>query len=141
MSPLDECESSLQRLQLPDGIGDEHPGDGIEPTALMPDLHVLPGIWTPLKGYDRLPARLRSLGYREPGTNPAGPPGNLLPVAYDWRLSCRYNGRTRTPSPWSSATRRYRSFGGTTSSTAAAALRRILFSSSPPGRGFSAAPR
>ena len=31
----------------------------------MPDLHVLPGIWTPVNGYDVLLARLRSLGYRE----------------------------------------------------------------------------
>jgi pimeloyl-ACP methyl ester carboxylesterase len=84
---------SVQRLRLPAGIGDEHPGDGVEPAALMPDLHVLPGIWTPLKGYDRLLARLRSLGYREPGTTQGASPGNLLPVAYDWRLSCRYNGR------------------------------------------------
>lgn len=55
----------------------------------MPDLHVLPGIWTAVKGYDTLLARLRSLGYREPG--PGVPAGNLLPVPYDWRLSCRYN--------------------------------------------------
>ena len=41
--------------------------------ALMPDLHVLPGIWTAVKGYDRLLARLRSLGYREPGPS-ASPP-------------------------------------------------------------------
>ena len=34
---------------------------------LMPDLHILPGIWTAVKGYDRLLDRLRSLGYREPG--------------------------------------------------------------------------
>ena len=28
-----------------------------------------------------------------PGTGAGAPPGNLLPVAYDWRLSCRYNGQ------------------------------------------------
>src|SRR5829696_3668876 len=55
---------SVRRLQLPDDIGDEHPGDGVEPTGVMPDLHVLPGIWTPVKGYSRLLDRLRSLGYR-----------------------------------------------------------------------------
>lgn len=53
---------SIRQLQLPDGIGDDHPGDGVEPVALMPDLHVLPGIWAPLKGYDRLLHRLRGLG-------------------------------------------------------------------------------
>jgi pimeloyl-ACP methyl ester carboxylesterase len=85
--------ASVKRLQLPAGIGDEYPDDGVEPAGLMPDLHVLPGIWTPVKGYDPLLARLRSLGYREPGTGPGSPPGNLLPVAYDWRLSCRHNGQ------------------------------------------------
>jgi pimeloyl-ACP methyl ester carboxylesterase len=80
--------ASLRRLELPAGIGDQHPCDGVEPAALMPDLHVLPGIWTPIKGYDTLLARLRRLGYRESGP---GMPGNLLPVPYDWRLSCRYN--------------------------------------------------
>src|SRR3954454_23120912 len=58
----------------------------------MPDLHALPGIWTPVKGYDLLLARLRSLGYREPGHHPEAPPGNLLPIAYDWRLSNRRTG-------------------------------------------------
>ncbi|MEU0885323.1 hypothetical protein ABZ345_42595 [Lentzea sp. NPDC005914] len=76
---------SLKRLRLPAGIGDEHPGDGIEPVALMSDLHVIPGIWTPLKGYDRVTKRLNSLGY-------AVEKGTLLLFAYDWRLSNRYNG-------------------------------------------------
>lgn len=83
--------ASIRQLRLPDGIGDEDPGDGVEPAGLMPDLHVLPGIWTPVKGYDRLLARLHSLGYREPG--PGAPPGSLFPVGYDWRLSCRHNAR------------------------------------------------
>ncbi|KOV85057.1 triacylglycerol lipase [Nocardia sp. NRRL S-836] len=76
---------SLRRLTLPQGIGDEHPGDGIEPVGLMADLHVVPGIWTPLKGYDRVTKRLNSLGYTVEK-------GNLLLFAYDWRLSNRYNG-------------------------------------------------
>jgi pimeloyl-ACP methyl ester carboxylesterase len=76
---------SLQRLKLPEGIGDEHPGDGVEPVGLMADLHVIPGIWTPLKGYDRVTRRLSSLGYTVEK-------GNLLLFAYDWRLSNRYNG-------------------------------------------------
>jgi hypothetical protein len=41
----------------------------------MLDLHVLPGIWTAVEGYDRL----RSLGYRDAG--PGAPAGNLIPVA------------------------------------------------------------
>jgi pimeloyl-ACP methyl ester carboxylesterase len=83
--------ASIKNLELPVGIGDDHPMDGVEPAGLMPDLHVLPGIWTPVKGYDVLMDRLRSLGYREPA--PGGPAGNLIPVPYDWRLSCRYNAR------------------------------------------------
>ncbi|HEX5493518.1 MAG TPA: hypothetical protein VFX70_02955 [Mycobacteriales bacterium] len=83
---------SVTDLRLPDGIGDDHPGDGVEPDGLMPDLHVLPGLWTPVKGYDRLLDRLPTLGYHETA-GPDAPAGNLLPVAYDWRLSIRYTGR------------------------------------------------
>lgn len=75
---------SLTELQLPAGIEDAHPDDGVEPVDLMPDLHAIPGIWTPLKGYDQLLRRLRSLRQR-------GEIGEVLPVAYDWRLSNRYN--------------------------------------------------
>ena len=83
---------SVKRMQLPDGIGDEHPEDAVEPVALMPDLHVLPGVWTAVKGYDRLLERLRSLGYREADAPGDASPGNLLAVPYDWRLSNRYTG-------------------------------------------------
>jgi hypothetical protein len=101
--------ASLRRIELPAGIGDQHPCDGVEPAALMPDLHVLPGIWTAVKGYDKLLARLRRLGYREPG--PGVPAGNLLPVAYDWRLSCRYNAR-RLAAIIEPALQRWRDQGG-----------------------------
>ncbi len=84
---------SIKRLQLPGGIADDHPGDGVEPAGIMPDLHLLPGIWTPVKGYDLLLGRLRSLGYREISADPAAPPGNLLPLGYDWRLSSRRTGQ------------------------------------------------
>ena len=49
---------SLTQLTLPVGIGDSHPDDGIEPVDLMPDLHLIPGIWTPIAGYDRLLPRV-----------------------------------------------------------------------------------
>ena len=101
--------ASVRRLELPAGIGDDHPHDGVEPAGLMPDLHVLPGIWTAVKGYDRLLARLRALGYREPG--PGVPAGNLIPVAYDWRLSCRYNGK-RLGTIVEPALKRWRDQGG-----------------------------
>lgn len=102
---------SLKQLQLPERIGDDHPDDGVEPVSLMPDLHVLPGIWTAVKGYDTLTARLRSLGYRQPSSDPDAPPGNLLLVPYDWRLSCRYNGQrlSRLVEP---ALERWRAQGG-----------------------------
>ncbi|MGH3872822.1 MAG: hypothetical protein ACRDSR_15175 [Pseudonocardiaceae bacterium] len=40
-------------MTLAPDIGDQAPDDGVEPVELMPDLHVLPGIWTPIKGYTR----------------------------------------------------------------------------------------
>ncbi|MDV3220387.1 lipase/acyltransferase domain-containing protein [Intrasporangium sp.] len=80
---------SILDHELPEGIGDAHPEDGVEPVALMPDVHAIPGIWTPLKGYDVLVDHLRSLGYREPTGDR---PGNLVLAPYDWRLSNRFNG-------------------------------------------------
>ena len=54
--------------------------------------------------------RLRSLGYRESArTRPRA--GNLLPVAYDWRLSCRYNAR-RLGTIIEPALQRWRDQGG-----------------------------
>jgi pimeloyl-ACP methyl ester carboxylesterase len=83
---------SIKQLRLPDGVGDEHPGDRVEPVGVMPDLHVLPGLWTVQLGYERM------LGWLEPAfglvrVTAGGPPGNFLPVPYDWRLSNRFNGR------------------------------------------------
>jgi len=101
--------ASVTHLQLPTGIGDDHPYDGVEPVGLMPDLHVLPGIWTAVKGYDQLLRRLRSLGCREPGGDAS--PGNLIAVPYDWRLSCRYNGR-RLGTIVEPALERWRAQGG-----------------------------
>lgn len=94
MRTLASYGDTLRRLQLPAGLGDEHPGDGIKPARLMPD-HGLPGVWTPVKGYDPLLKRLHRLGYTAGPCphDPDAPPGNLLPVPYDWRLSNRFNGR------------------------------------------------
>jgi pimeloyl-ACP methyl ester carboxylesterase len=73
----------IRRLTLPDGIGDAHPGDGIRPGRLLPDLHVIPGIWTISVGYDRLLQHLR----RHHGEE------DVVVFPYDWRLSNRYNGK------------------------------------------------
>jgi hypothetical protein len=85
---------NISALALPDGIGDEHPGDGVQPVGLMPDLHVLPGLWSANIGYDALLDWLRSR-FHLVEAPPDDPDrfANLLPVPYDWRLSNRYNGR------------------------------------------------
>lgn len=83
---------SLKSLRLPEGVGDDHPDDGVEPGAVMPDLHVLPGFWTAHVGYGAILSWLRgTFGLVEVTRD--GPPGNLLAVPYDWRLSNRFNGR------------------------------------------------
>jgi pimeloyl-ACP methyl ester carboxylesterase len=83
---------SLTELELPAGVGDEHPDDGVLPVMVMPDIHVLPGIWTAHVGYGVILDWLRTTFGVVPVTAD-GPPGNLLAVPYDWRLSNRYNGR------------------------------------------------
>jgi pimeloyl-ACP methyl ester carboxylesterase len=86
---------SLRRLQLPDGIGDHSPDDGIRATALLKSLHVVPGLWSPITGYDGLLAFLRSARFHlsEPQPGNHGLIPNLIPFPYDWRLSNRFNGR------------------------------------------------
>lgn len=101
---------SLKRLRLPEGIGDDHPGDGVQPVDVMPDLHILPGIWTAHVGYDKLLKWLEST-FGMVRVTPDGPVGNLLPVPYDWRLSNRYNGR-RLKEVVEPALRRWREQGG-----------------------------
>jgi pimeloyl-ACP methyl ester carboxylesterase len=78
---LSSFGDSVLSLALPSGIGDDHPGDGVTAEGLLADLHAIPGVWTPVKGYNVLVEHLRRTTQ------------NVLPVAYDWRLSSRYNGR------------------------------------------------
>ena len=104
--------TSLDALTLPVDLGDGHPGDGVEPVALMPDLHLLPGLWTANIGYDRLLQWLTSrftLELPDP-TDPLRP-ANLLPFPYDWRLSNRFNAR-RLKAEVEPALERWRSQGG-----------------------------
>jgi pimeloyl-ACP methyl ester carboxylesterase len=86
---------SLRRLELPAGIGDKAPNDGVRATGLINSLHVVPGLWSPVTGYDGLLDFLRSDRFHlvegVPGDNGVTP--NLLAFPYDWRLSNRYNGR------------------------------------------------
>jgi pimeloyl-ACP methyl ester carboxylesterase len=100
----------IQDFALPDGVGDDHPGDGVVPVGLVPDVHALPGLWTPVKGYTGLLTFLEKQGFRRVD-GPGAPPGNLLPFPYDWRLSNRYNGQAlaRTVQP---VLERWRAQGG-----------------------------
>jgi pimeloyl-ACP methyl ester carboxylesterase len=75
---------SLKQLQVPKCIGDDHPNDGVEPVALMPYVHGIPGICAPIQGYTSLLERLEAMQRAEKI-------GKVLPFPYDWRLSNRYN--------------------------------------------------
>lgn len=81
---------SITSLTVPEGLGDNTPDDGVEATHLVNDVHVIPGLWTPIRGYTRLLATLAANGYTEQT-------GNLLPVAYDWRTSIPCIVNTQTP--------------------------------------------
>jgi pimeloyl-ACP methyl ester carboxylesterase len=79
-------------LRLPEGIGDDHPGDGVVPAAIMPDLHVIPGIWSVSIGYRDLRrwlGRTFDVVSLEDATDDRV--ANFVEFAYDWRLSNRYN--------------------------------------------------
>src|SRR5688572_23060620 len=54
MRGIRQFAGKAPKLSLPTDIGDGHPKDGVEPVALMPDLHVLPGIWSAHIGYGQL---------------------------------------------------------------------------------------
>ena len=70
----------VRRLGLPDGIGDGPAGDGVTPGTLLPDLHVIPGLWTISVGYSTLLGHLRRTH-------------EVVEFAYDWRLSNRHSAR------------------------------------------------
>jgi hypothetical protein len=85
---------SIRELMLPTDVGDESPDDNVDPVALMPDLHILPGIWSAHIGYEKLLDWLRTrFHFIEPSPEDQSCIPNLLPVPYDWRLSNRYNGK------------------------------------------------
>src|SRR5271166_4470716 len=84
---------NVKHLRLPDGFGDSlpvqpgqgEPDDGVCATGLMGDLHVIPGVWSPIKGYSQL-VRYFEDQFTATQTSP-DQPGNLVQFAYDWRLS------------------------------------------------------
>jgi pimeloyl-ACP methyl ester carboxylesterase len=75
---------NFKHLAVPQGIGDQEPNDGVTATRLMPDLHMLPGLWT-IDGYGKLVNYLKSRFVLNEATGDRV--GNLLPFPYDWRLS------------------------------------------------------
>ena len=82
--------AAIKRLQLPVGIGDDPAPDGVTATRLMPDIHVIPGIWSVSIGYERLVAWFRET-FDVIEANGAPTPGaaNFVQFPYDWRLSNR----------------------------------------------------
>jgi hypothetical protein len=81
----------VQDVAVAEGTVDG-PDPRIDPVALMPDLHILPGFWTVNIGYDAILAWLEQR-FGLIRVSDGGPPGNLFPFPYDWRLSNRYNGQ------------------------------------------------
>lgn len=75
---------NVKQLQLPEGLGHNEPHDGVEATRLMPDLHLLPGLWS-IDGYSKLLEDLRRRFTLTDYTDQHV--GNLLLFPYDWRLS------------------------------------------------------
>ena len=82
----------VRELELPDGIGDDAPEDGVHTSAVMPSLHFIPGVWSPIRGYEPLVGRLRALRTRL-GDQPNISHLNPVVFPYDWRLSNRYTAR------------------------------------------------
>lgn len=83
---------SVRSLRLPDQLGNDPAPDGVRATRLLNSFHALPGVWTPVVGYDRLLEFLRGprVGLRDAVLGePDAPPGNLVIAPYDWRLSNR----------------------------------------------------
>lgn len=81
---------ALDVLKLPDGIGHDDPQDGVKATRLMPNIHLIPGLWK-IDGYSPLIDHLEErFELRRPSP---GVPGNLIEFPYDWRLSNRLNGQ------------------------------------------------
>lgn len=81
---------AFEAVRLPDGIEDEHPGDGVTAPALIP----IPRVVDKLLGADSYDGLIRFLkrefDVREAS---AGAAGNLIRFPYDWRLSNRFNGK------------------------------------------------
>jgi hypothetical protein len=93
VSGLTSLFRNVKSLRLPPGIGDQHPGDDVRATALMPDFRLPFGLWTFDIGYTALLDFLRTtFAVVEPTAEAPASPANLITFPYDWRLSNRHNG-------------------------------------------------
>jgi pimeloyl-ACP methyl ester carboxylesterase len=84
---------SVTNLALPRDHGDAPAPPGVKPGRLIKSLHVIPGVWSPITGYDGIMNFLRSDRFHlvDPVKGDPGVMPNLLEFPYDWRLSNRYN--------------------------------------------------
>lgn len=81
---------AAKRLQLPAGIGDSPAPDGVVATGLVPDIHVIPGIWSVSIGYEQMIKWFRdTFDVVEEGRDDPSRPANFVQFPYDWRLSNR----------------------------------------------------
>lgn len=96
LAALTRLGASLNKLTLPTGLGDGPAPDGVVPTGLIGALHVIPGVWTPIQGYEGLIKFLLQPRFNLTLDHPEvmdAPPGNLVLFAYDWRLSNRHTAK------------------------------------------------
>lgn len=98
VSAIRTLGGNIRSLALPEDLADDaDPNDGIEPTGLVPDIHVVPGLWSVNLGYSRLVRWLDKTFHLFPYNSQddladeARPIPNFVCFAYDWRLSNRLN--------------------------------------------------
>ena len=77
----------VYELELdPDRFDDKEALDGVVAESLIPDTHMIPGLWT-IDGYSKLASRIKDLPGVEPGRR------NCFERPYDWRLDNRVAAR------------------------------------------------
>src|SRR5436305_1691812 len=84
---------SLQDLQLQGDDPDiDDLGDGIEATRLMPDIHLIPGLWK-IDGYSEMVRLITNHFKVEQGSLKDDKPANFFEFPYDWRRDNRVAAR------------------------------------------------
>lgn len=81
LSALFSRGDSLQELRLPPGSDGQDPQDGVTPKRLMPDVHLLPGLWK-VDGYRKTSETIQAIFEVSPNVN-------YVEFPYDWRLDNR----------------------------------------------------